>query len=135
MKNPRLLLFSALLVLTGCRDEPMPVTSMWNGTVELRDGISVPLRMNLDFSESKPAGYFQVADEKIPIPEITKNGDSVTLAFSEYAAEIKANWNSGRLSGNYLRIRSDGTKSLTFIASPETSSSDAAATAPATKPI
>src|SRR5262249_48766161 len=45
--------------------------------------------------------------------------DSITLGFSEYSAEVRASWDGKQLSGNYLRIRSDGTKTLKFTASPE----------------
>jgi thiol-disulfide isomerase/thioredoxin len=92
---------------------------MWDGSVELPDGIVVPLRMSLDLSDGKTAGYFLVDDEKTPIPEISRNGDSLTLRFSEYGAEIRAYWTGNELSGNYLRIRPDGTKWLKFNASPE----------------
>jgi thiol-disulfide isomerase/thioredoxin len=98
----------------------MPEQSMWDGSVELPEGIVVPLRMSLDLSDGKTAGYFLVDDEKTPIPEISRNGDSLTLRFSEYGAEIRANWTGNQLSGNYVRIRSDGTKSIKFNAVPET---------------
>src|SRR5262249_42496793 len=84
---------------------------------------SVPLRMSLDFSGSKPNGYFLVGDEKTAIPEIARSGDSVTLAFSEYQAEIRSTWDGARLSGNYLRIRTSGTKSFKFTAEPESTGS------------
>jgi len=93
---------------------------MWNGTVELPEHISVPLRMNLDFSGASAAGYFLVGEEKTPIPEISRTGNSVTLGFSEYGAEIRATWENDQLKGNYLRIRSDGTTSFKFTALPWT---------------
>lgn len=86
--------------------------------MELPGGITVPLRMSLDLSASKPTGYFLVGDEKTVIPEVSKNGDSVVLAFSEYGAEIRATWDGAKLKGNYLRIRSTGTKSFKFAAAP-----------------
>jgi thiol-disulfide isomerase/thioredoxin len=108
-----------LLLLADCRQRsPMPENSSWTGTVELPDGISVPLRMNLDLSGAKPNGYFLVGDEKTPIPEIERSGDSLTLSFSEYGAEIRSTWDGSRLAGNYLRIRADGTKSFKFTATP-----------------
>src|SRR5262245_34048151 len=114
MKIRGLLLF-LLLILANCRPHsPMPERSMWDGSVELPEGIVVPLRMSLDLSDGKTAGYFLVDDEKTPIPEISRSGDSLTLRFSEYGAEIRAKWNGNQLSGNYLRIRSDGTKSIKF---------------------
>jgi thiol-disulfide isomerase/thioredoxin len=132
MKNREffLLLLLPLLAQSCARDNTprsMPQQSMWRGTVELPDGISVPLQMNLDFSSVHPGGYFLVGDEKTPIPEIKKDGDSVTFGFSEYGAEIRANWNGSQLAGNYRRIRSDGTKSFNFTATPESSPETAAA--------
>ena len=97
---------------------------MWNGIVQLFDGITVPFRMNLDLSGQRPFGYFLVGDEKTKILEISQKGDSLTLSFSEYSAEIRAAWNGSQLVGHYLRIRSDGTKSLHFTASPEMKSSN-----------
>ena len=123
MKNGGLLLIIVLLSVAGCHaGRAMPEQGMWQGSVELPAGISVPLRMELDFSAAMPGGYFLVGDEKTPIPEISKSGDSVTLRFSEYSAEVRATWNGSHLNGKYLRIRSDGTKSLKFTASPEMSS-------------
>jgi hypothetical protein len=124
MKNRGFLLSILLpLVVAACVGSntplvPMPPQSMWQGTVALPDGISVPLRLSLDFSSAQPTGYFLVGDEKTPVPEINKDGDSVTMGFSEYGAEIRAKWNGRQLAGSYLRIRSDGTKSFDFIAEP-----------------
>ena len=120
MKNRGLLLLSlsVFLVGYGCQ-RSIPERTMWDGIVQLPDDITVPFRMMLDFSSERPSGYFLVADEKTPIPEISRSGDSLTLGFSEYSAEIRAVWNGSQLVGHYLRIRSDGTKSLHFTASPE----------------
>lgn len=116
---------SLLFMVTACSSRPgIPVQTMWRGTVELPDGVSVPLQMTLDFSGSKPAGFFLVGDEKNPIPEISKAGDTVTLGFSEYSAEIRAMWNGSQLKGQYSRIRSDGTKSMPFTASPDAATSN-----------
>jgi thiol-disulfide isomerase/thioredoxin len=124
MKNRAFLLVCVLVIIGGCHaGGPMPERGMWEGSVELPEGISVPLRMALDFSAATPGGYFVVGDDKTPIPEIVKKGDSITLRFSEYSAEVRATWNGSRLRGNYLRIRSDGTKALKFTAWPEMSSS------------
>jgi thiol-disulfide isomerase/thioredoxin len=125
MKNRGYIVFFLLLVSVSCRDHrSLPQRTMWQGTVDLPDGISVPFRMNLDFSSERPSGYFQVGDEKTQIPEISRNGDSMTLRFSEYSAEIRATWDGAQLAGNYLRIRTDGTKSLKFTALPEKGTSD-----------
>jgi len=120
MKNCSLVVLFLLLVCTSCRDSrSIPQRGMWRGIVELPDGISVPFRMNLDFSGDSPSGYFLVGDEKTQIPEISKNGNAVTLGFSEYNAEIRGNWDGAQLAGNYLRIRANETKSMKFTASPE----------------
>lgn len=120
MKNPRLLILCLLLLPAACQGPiSIPDKDMWNGAVELPEGISVPFRMSLDFTGDKPEGYFLVGDEKTPIPEISKNGNFISMVFSEYGAEIRATWQDMYLEGNYLRIRSDGTKSLRFAAAPE----------------
>ena len=120
MPSQARLLLSLLLLSAACKGRPnMPAQSMWNGSVELPEGISVPFRMSLDFSGVNAAGFFLVGDEKTPIPEILQEGDSVILGFSEYSAELRLAWNGSGLIGNYLRIRSDGTKSLAVAAFPE----------------
>jgi thiol-disulfide isomerase/thioredoxin len=121
MKNRgyTLLLF---LLLASCQ-RSMPEKTMWEGALELAEGVVLPFRMYLDFSGPKPAGYFLVGDEKDPIPEILKSGEILTLGFSEYGAAMQAAWTGTQLSGKYLRIRSDGTKSLRFTAWPEQMSS------------
>jgi thiol-disulfide isomerase/thioredoxin len=111
-------------MLAACSRAPMPDRSLWNGAVELPEGISVPVRMSLDFASQKPAGYFLVGDEQTAIPEISRNNNTLILGFSEYSAEIQATWNGSQLVGNYLRIRSNGTKSLRFTASPESGSAN-----------
>ena len=125
MKNRGLLFLflSVFLIGYGCQ-RSIPDRTMWDGIVELPDGITVPFRMSLELPGERPSGYFLLGDEKNPIPEISRNGDSLTLGFSEYSAEIRAVWNGSQLVGHYLRIRSDGTKSLHFTASPEMKSSN-----------
>jgi thiol-disulfide isomerase/thioredoxin len=126
MKNRGYIVFFLLLAAVSCRvSRSLPQRSMWQGTVDLPDGIVVPFRMNLDLSSERPSGYFLVGDEKTQIPEISRKGDSVTLSFSEYSAEIHATWDGAQLAGNYRRIRADGTKSLKFTAAPEKDASNA----------
>ena len=111
----------ALAILSACRSgSSFPEKTAWSGRVELGDGVIVPLQMNLDFLGPKPSGYFFIGDEKAPIPEITRDNQSVVLGFSEYSTEIRASWDDEELVGNYLRIRADGTKSFKFAASPVT---------------
>jgi thiol-disulfide isomerase/thioredoxin len=121
MKILRLFILFAFALVSACRSGgSFPAKSAWSGRVELGDGVIVPLQMNLDLSGMKPSGYFLIGDEKAPIPEITRDNQSVVLGFSEYGAEIRASWNGEELVGNYLRIRADGTKSFKFAASPVT---------------
>jgi thiol-disulfide isomerase/thioredoxin len=98
----------------------MPEKSFWSGTLELAPGVDLPFQMNLDFSAAKASGYFLNGDERTAIPEIERNGSDVKLKFSEYSAEMTGKWDGSELRGNYSRIRSSGTKSLKFTASPET---------------
>ena len=77
--------------------------------------------MELDLSGANPAGHFIVGTEKTPIPEISRSGDTLTFNFSEYGAEMRASWDGKELKGEYLRLRSSGTKTFPFTASPEPS--------------
>ena len=106
------------LLLQGCSQAPMPQRTSWNGTLTLPE-TQVALRMDLDLSGEKPSGSFIVGNEKTPIPEVTRSGDSLTFAFSEYGAEMRARWDGHELKGEYLRHRSNGSKSFPFTASPE----------------
>jgi thiol-disulfide isomerase/thioredoxin len=103
----------------GCQPLSIPDRSFWAGNVELAPGLKVPFQMYVDFSQSKPSGYFFVGDEKTPIPEIERDLDYITFKFSEYGAEMRGSWDGRQWSGNYLRIRPTGTKSFPFTASPE----------------
>jgi thiol-disulfide isomerase/thioredoxin len=112
--------FIVLALCAGClHEQPFPEKSFWSGVVELAPGVPLPFQMNLDLSAAKPAGYFLVAEEKTPIPEIQRDGNNLTLKFSEYGAEMRGSWDGSEWSGDYLRIRSTGIKSFRFSASPE----------------
>jgi thiol-disulfide isomerase/thioredoxin len=116
-----------MVLFASCqRTQRMPEKSFWTGTLELAPGVDLPFQMNLDFSGLKPSGYFLNGEEKTSIPEIERDGKDVTLKFSEYSAEMRATWDGSGLRGNYSRIRSTGTKSLKFTASPETEPAPAA---------
>jgi thiol-disulfide isomerase/thioredoxin len=115
--------------LTTCGTSPMPERATWHGEVVLPE-IRVPLTMELDLSGAKPEGHFIVGTEKTPIPEISRSGDSLTLNFSEYGAEIHATWSKGKLTGEYRRLRSIGTKSFPFEAAPNVASPGQSASAP-----
>jgi thiol-disulfide isomerase/thioredoxin len=108
------------LLCAGCRQvQAVPDKSFWAGTVELASGVSLPFQMNLDLSSPKPSGYFLVGDEQAPIPEIERDGNHINIKFSEYGAEMRGVWNGRKWAGDYLRIRSTGTKSFKFTASPQ----------------
>src|SRR2546425_13079933 len=112
----------ALLFLSACH-RAMPEQATWAGTIDLAQGkVHVPFRMVLDLRSGKPAGYFLVADEKTPIPEITRQGDSLIFGFSEYGAEMRGMWNGARLNGTYIRHRTRGDTLLNFSAVPEVAS-------------
>jgi thiol-disulfide isomerase/thioredoxin len=129
-KMARMKLWCAFIVLALCagclHEQPLPERSFWSGAVELAPGVRLPFQMNLDLSDPKPAGYFLTGEEKTPIPEIQRDGNNLTLKFSEYGAEMRGSWDGREWSGNYLRIRSTGTRSFRFSASPQ-SGPDAAA--------
>ena len=116
------LVLLALLFLSACH-RAMPEQATWAGTIDLAQGkLHVPFRMVLDLRSGKPAGYFLVADEKTPIPEITRQGDSLIFGFSEYGAEMRGMWNGARLNGTYIRHRTRGDTLLNFSAVPEVAS-------------
>lgn len=106
----------ALLVFASCRPSPLPSNATWRGTLQLPE-TSLPFRMELDLSG--PAGAFIVGTEKIPIPEISRNDNTLTFTFSEYGAEMRGTWDGKQLKGDYLRYRTAGTKSFPFSASPD----------------
>jgi thiol-disulfide isomerase/thioredoxin len=107
-----------LLLFFSCR-HALPEQGTWNGTVELANGtIHLPFRMFLDLRSTNPAGYFLIGEEKSPIPEIIRKGDSVTFAFSEYGAEMRGAWDGSQLRGTYIRHRPEGITSLSFSATP-----------------
>jgi thiol-disulfide isomerase/thioredoxin len=124
--RPRLQsLILVLLLSFGCR-RAFPEQSNWTGTVELANGtIHLPFQMFLDLRATRPTGYFLIGDEKAPIPEITRQGDSLTFTFSEYGAEMRSTWNGSRLNGTYIRHRPEGLTTLKFSASPAASESSA----------
>src|SRR6266571_2693263 len=97
----------ALLLLSGCR-RAMPTNSIWHGTVELADAKLLPFSFSLDLRNPTPTGYFLVADERTPIPEISRQGGELTFRFSEYGAEMSGTWDGRQWKGAYRRFRSSG---------------------------
>lgn len=133
-RNFRRLSVLAFLTFTGCQ-QPVPQHAMWSGTVQLADGKDLAFRMDLDLAQPKPAGYFLVGNEKTPIPEISRNGDSLNFQFSEYGAEMRTVWDGHQLRGTYVRYRSEGTRSFPVHASPEAAGLADAVPADAVAPI
>ena len=112
-----------LLLSLGCR-HALPDQGIWHGTVELANGtIRLPFQMVLDLRLTGATGYFLIGDEKAPIPEITRQGDSLIFTFSEYGAEMRGTWNGAQLNGTYVRRRPEGVTTLKFSASPGSSES------------
>jgi thiol-disulfide isomerase/thioredoxin len=107
----------AALLLTGCGPAKLPEQAVWNGSVQLPE-VKVPIQMELSLAGENPTGYFIVGTEKTPIPEISRSGDSLTFKLSEYGAEMRSTWDGKELKGDYLRIRSSGTKTFPFTVSP-----------------
>src|SRR5215510_5129023 len=100
MKHRGPLLLLLLLFVASCNRRPtMPQSSMWNGSVQLAKGKVLPFRMQLDFSNATPTGYFLNGDEKTPIPEISKTADELMIRFSEYGAEMQAKWDGSQFVG------------------------------------
>ena len=121
------MLIVVMLLSAACQlTHSLPEKSFWSGTLELASGVDLPFQMNLDLHGSKPSGYFLNGEERTAIPEIEWSGRTIKLKFSEYSAEMTGTWDGNKLSGNYSRIRSTGTRSLKFTASPETEPAPAA---------
>ncbi|MGH2567567.1 MAG: TlpA disulfide reductase family protein, partial [Bacteroidota bacterium] len=116
----RLAALLSFLLFIGCQQR-LPDAALWEGTIELAEGKLLPFRMHLDLTGKHPSGSFLVGNEKTPIPELHRRGDSLLFLFSEYGAAIRAAWDGKLLQGVYLRFRSD-TTALNFRAAAEVSS-------------
>jgi thiol-disulfide isomerase/thioredoxin len=126
----KVICFAVLLLQTSCGNTSMPESTIWHGFVNLPEA-RVLLTMELRLDGAKPAGNFIVGTEKIPIPEISRVGQTLTFNFSEYGAEITATWSGKELTGEYRRLRSTGTKAFPFRARPDTDDAPTVTTAPA----
>ncbi len=91
---------------------------MWSGQLHRSDNKTIPFRAFVDLQAQPPSGYFLVGDERTPIPEIARNGDSLTFLFSEYNAAMRGVLHGTTWDGEYLRYRSS-TKSMPFTATAE----------------
>ncbi len=97
----------------------MPLKSTWQGEVKLPQA-TIALRMELDFTGNGGAGSFIVGKERTAIPELSRNGDVISLDFSEYGGEMTGTWDGARLVGEYVRKRTTGAKAFPFEAMPVT---------------
>lgn len=112
----RIVLFLPLLFLWACQ-KPLPEQSTWSGTITLAEGRELPLRMELDLTVSPSTGFFLVGDDRTPIPEIIRSGDSLSIILSEYGSAMLGTWNGTSWSGAFFRYRKD-TVQLPFSAIP-----------------
>jgi len=83
-----------------------PEKAFWFGDLHRSDNKDIPFRAYLDLHSTPPSGHFLVGEEKTPIPEIRREGDSLTLLFSEYQAAMRGVLNGDRWAGSYIRYRS-----------------------------
>src|SRR5262245_47270956 len=103
--------FFLCLLLTSCA-QPLPDANIWNGSVELAPGKRVPFQLHLE--PGGKSGAFVVGGERTPVPEIFRSGQTLTLNFSEYGAEMQGAWDGHAWNGVYLRHRDSGTKAFRF---------------------
>jgi thiol-disulfide isomerase/thioredoxin len=109
--------FAALIpLLLGCQPQ-IPKKGMWLGTMTISSNKQLPFRMFLDLEGPKPSGCFINGYETTQVPEISLNGDSLSLFFSEYNSAMLGVWNGNEWHGQFLRYRSD-TLSNEFTSSP-----------------
>ncbi|HLA69453.1 MAG TPA: TlpA disulfide reductase family protein [Bacteroidota bacterium] len=106
-----------LLLLLACQ-KPIPERATWSGTIILAENQKLPLRLEIDFASSPPSGSFLVGEERTAIPEISRNGDSLSIILSEYGAAMHGKWDGKSWNGAFFRYRKD-TVRLEFSASPE----------------
>ena len=100
-------------------------TDLWTGTIELAPDKPLTFRAELDPLAVPPFGYLVVGDERMAVPEISLNGNSMLLNFSEYGAEMRGTLDGKTWRGEYLRHRGKETKSFKFSATLSTASQSA----------
>ena len=98
------IVLSIILLLVGCQ-KPTPEKTHWDGELHRSDGKNIPFRAFIDLQSATPSGYFLVGDERTPIPEIQRQGDSLIFVFSEYSAALRGSVQGDRWQGNYIRYR------------------------------
>ena len=109
----RIALFLAV-AFASCQ-RPVPNNAFWSGQLQRSDKKTIPFRAFVNLDTQPPSGYFLVGDERTPIPEIVRTGDSLTFVFSEYNAAMRGVLDGPKWRGEYLRYRST-TMSIPFVA-------------------
>ena len=104
--SARLTILSLLIFSFGCQ-RGTPEQSDWKGQLLRSDGKNIPFQFYADLRPSTPIGYFIVGDERVQVPEIVHNGDSLTFLFSEYSAAMRGRLNGSSWEGKYIRYRAN----------------------------
>lgn len=129
MRVPPLILLISVFAV-GCQHR-IPDKALWNGSLHRTDTKSIPFRVFIDLQSPMPSGYFLVGNDKTTVPEIRRQGDSLTFLFSEYGAAMRGVLNGDEWRGNYILYRNTIT-AIPFTASAVTSEKSSAPSA--TKP-
>lgn len=103
-----------LLALLSCTEPTPPPGPDWSGYAAIADEKLLPIRAMIELETDQPFGYFDVAGERTPIPEIRRWGDSLSLNFSEYGAQMIGRLGADRFAGQYYRLWED-TTSFPFV--------------------
>jgi len=82
--------------------EPASVTGQWEATV-LVNGVEVPFRFEIATAGGVLAGSFFNGDRRITSTASRLEGDRLHFAFDQYAAELDAAIDDGKLVGEYRR--------------------------------
>jgi hypothetical protein len=82
--------------------EPASVTGQWEATV-LVNGVEVPCRFEIATAGGVLAGSFFNGDRRITSTASRLEGDRLHFAFDQYAAELDAAIDDGKLVGEYRR--------------------------------
>jgi hypothetical protein len=96
-----------------------PQQAAWSGSVQLPE-VKVPIRMELDLTGTKPTGHFINGIEKTPIPEISRNGDTVTFNFFDPQLPVYIVFSYQGFSPNLISGAIQGARSIEPPAGPET---------------
>jgi len=92
------------LILTGCGKDTPPQAS-WNGAIHRTDGKNIPFRVFIELQSDKPSATFVIGTERVPVPEVQHQADSLVFLFSEYNAAMRGILDGDTWTGNYLRYR------------------------------